>query len=285
MGGEPGGRRIGAVRVATLRRAAIGVVAVLAVVWPAGGGAHSATPAPAGMGGGPAPNRHDAVAVAAPADAAVADATDRVASARARVDELRRQLAALHTAAYQERTEVLPVAAADSLQRTRAQRYADDAARAFTVRAAGARAELADAEREQQEALAAYFAALAATAEQERITREQEAARASAVAGTVAAPAPAPASTGSCVGDLACFLACTRAHESDSAGGYAAVSPDGIYRGAYQFDQSTWNSVADSIGRGDLVGISPAAASASDQDTLAAALYRMRGNQPWGGRC
>jgi hypothetical protein len=284
MGGAPGGKRIGAVRVATLRRTAIAAVAVLAVAWPAGGDAHSAASAPVGMGGGPAPNRQDAVAVAAPASVAVAAATDRVASARARVDELRRQLAELHSAAYQENTEVLPVAAADSLQRTRAQRYADVAARAFTARAADARAELADAEREQQQALAAYFEALAATAEHERIAREQEAsASASAVTATIAAPVPA--STGSCVGDLACFLACTRAHESDSAGGYAAVSPDGVYRGAYQFDQSTWNSVADSIGRGDLVGASPASASASDQDTLAAALYRMRGNQPWGGRC
>ena len=33
------------------------------------------------------------------------------------------------------------------------------------------------------------------------------------------------------------FLACTRAHESDQAGGYQAVSPGGMYRGAYQFDQ------------------------------------------------
>jgi hypothetical protein len=84
---------------------------------------------------------------------------------------------------------------------------------------------------------------------------------------------------------VACFLACTRAHESDTAGGYQAVSPDGLYRGAYQFDQTTWNSVAASVGRGDLVGVNPASAIQSDQDTLATALYQMRGTQPWGGRC
>src|SRR4029453_19134129 len=35
------------------------------------------------------------------------------------------------------------------------------------------------------------------------------------------------------------FLVCTRAHESDTAGGYRAVSGSGTYRGAYQFSQST----------------------------------------------
>ena len=40
------------------------------------------------------------------------------------------------------------------------------------------------------------------------------------------------------------FLKCTRAHESDTAGGYRAVSPGGVYRGAYQFLRSTWNNVA-----------------------------------------
>ena len=63
------------------------------------------------------------------------------------------------------------------------------------------------------------------------------------------------------------------------------MSPDGLYEGAYQFDQTTWNSVAGSIGRGDLMGVNPASASPTDQDTLAAALYQMRGNEPWGGRC
>ncbi len=81
------------------------------------------------------------------------------------------------------------------------------------------------------------------------------------------------------------FLACTRAHESDSAGGYGAVSPGGTYRGAYQFDQTTWDSTAATAGRPDLVGADPAATSSADQDSLASALYAARGNQPWGGRC
>jgi hypothetical protein len=81
------------------------------------------------------------------------------------------------------------------------------------------------------------------------------------------------------------FLVCTRAHESDSAGGYRAVSGSGTYRGAYQFSQSTWNNTARHAGRPDLVGVDPAAAAPWDQDSLALDLYQWQGSSPWGGRC
>jgi hypothetical protein len=81
------------------------------------------------------------------------------------------------------------------------------------------------------------------------------------------------------------FLVCTRAHESDSAGGYHAVSPDGRYRGAYQFLQSTWNNIAAAAGRPDLIGVDPAQAAPHDQDELALFLYHTEGAAPWGGRC
>jgi hypothetical protein len=81
------------------------------------------------------------------------------------------------------------------------------------------------------------------------------------------------------------FLACTRAHESDGAGGYQAVSSGGTYRGAYQFDQGTWDAAAELAGRPDLVGVDPAAAAPADQDLLAITLFHARGTQPWGGRC
>jgi hypothetical protein len=81
------------------------------------------------------------------------------------------------------------------------------------------------------------------------------------------------------------FLACTRAHESDSSGGYRAVSAGGTYRGAYQFDRTTWDSAARLAGRPDLVGIDPATALPADQDLLALDLFHARGTQPWGGRC
>jgi hypothetical protein len=81
------------------------------------------------------------------------------------------------------------------------------------------------------------------------------------------------------------FLACTRAHESDTAGGYRAVSPGGVYRGAYQFLPSTWSNVARHMGRLDLVGVDPAAASPADQDAVAWHLFNWQGYGPWGNRC
>ena len=81
------------------------------------------------------------------------------------------------------------------------------------------------------------------------------------------------------------FLACTRGHESNMAGGYQAVSPGGTYRGAYQFDQSTWNSAAQLAGRPDLVGVDPATVAPADQDFVAITLFHSRGAQPWGDRC
>jgi hypothetical protein len=81
------------------------------------------------------------------------------------------------------------------------------------------------------------------------------------------------------------FLRCTRAHESDTAGGYHAMSSDGVYRGAYQFLRSTWNNVARAAGRPDLVGVDPAVASPADQDQIALFLFQHSGPAPWGGRC
>jgi len=66
----------------------------------------------------------------------------------------------------------------------------------------------------------------------------------------------------------------------EATGNYAAVSPGGWYRGAYQFDQTTWNGVA-SRHYPHLVGADPAAASPADQDAMARALYSERGAQPW----
>jgi hypothetical protein len=51
------------------------------------------------------------------------------------------------------------------------------------------------------------------------------------------------------------------------------VSPDGRYRGKYQFDMQTWRALG---GRGD-----PARAPEDVQDRLAAKLLRERGKAPW----
>jgi hypothetical protein len=59
----------------------------------------------------------------------------------------------------------------------------------------------------------------------------------------------------------------------ESGGDPEAVSPDGTYRGKYQFDQGTWESVG---GSGD-----PAAAPEAEQDYRAALLYSESGSSPW----
>lgn len=59
----------------------------------------------------------------------------------------------------------------------------------------------------------------------------------------------------------------------ESGGDPEAVSSDGTYRGKYQFDEGTWESVG---GSGD-----PAAAPEAEQDYRAALLYSESGSSPW----
>jgi hypothetical protein len=59
----------------------------------------------------------------------------------------------------------------------------------------------------------------------------------------------------------------------ESGGDPTAISSDGSYRGKYQFDFGTWESVG---GSGD-----PAAAPEREQDYRAALLYSQSGSSPW----
>ena len=59
----------------------------------------------------------------------------------------------------------------------------------------------------------------------------------------------------------------------ESGGNPAAVSSDGTYRGKYQFDSGTWQSMG---GNGD-----PAAAPEAEQDMRAAMLMSQAGSSPW----
>jgi Transglycosylase-like domain len=59
----------------------------------------------------------------------------------------------------------------------------------------------------------------------------------------------------------------------ESGGDPTIVSSDGSYRGKYQFDYGTWESVG---GSGD-----PAAAPEAEQDYRAALLYSRAGSSPW----
>jgi hypothetical protein len=66
----------------------------------------------------------------------------------------------------------------------------------------------------------------------------------------------------------------------EAGGDYAAVSVGGRYRGAYQFNQTTWDAVA-SRNYGWLIGTDPAAADPWWQDAMARALFAERGAAPW----
>ncbi len=98
--------------------------------------------------------------------------------------------------------------------------------------------------------------------------RRAERARAQAAHGSSDTTAfPSPESVGVSSGTLDSIAAC------ESGGNPAAVSPDGTYRGKYQFDYGTWASVG---GSGD-----PAAAPEDEQDYRAALLYSRGGSSPW----
>ena len=64
-----------------------------------------------------------------------------------------------------------------------------------------------------------------------------------------------------------------RIAKCESGGNPRAVSPDGRYRGKWQFTRSTWRRLG---GKGD-----PAKASERTQDRLALKLYRREGVKPW----
>ena len=83
---------------------------------------------------------------------------------------------------------------------------------------------------------------------------------------------------------LNAFLTCVV--QAESGGDYSVVSPNGLYMGAFQFSQPTWNTAASAAGLGLLVGVPPNEATRAEQDTVAVTLYTLDGQQPWlGDRC
>jgi soluble lytic murein transglycosylase-like protein len=92
-------------------------------------------------------------------------------------------------------------------------------------------------------------------------------ARAARRSGAPQGGVPSPESLGVSTATLDSIAAC------ESGGNPTAVSPDGTYRGKYQFDYGTWASVG---GSGD-----PAAAPEAEQDYRAAVLYSRAGSSPW----
>jgi soluble lytic murein transglycosylase-like protein len=103
------------------------------------------------------------------------------------------------------------------------------------------------------------------TAKLRRETRKLDNSVASGVPG--GSTAASPESYGVSQATLDSIAAC------ESGGNPAAVSPDGTYRGKYQFDYGTWAAMG---GSGD-----PAAAPEAEQDMRAAMLYSSSGSSPW----
>ena len=104
-----------------------------------------------------------------------------------------------------------------------------------------------------------FFAAIANKAAEQRVAAER-------------APAPLRVEQiATAPGSLAEGWAKLR--NCESSGNYRALSPGGLYRGAYQFDLRTWEAVG---GTGDPIDAAPA-----EQDLRAQILYDRRGRQPW----
>jgi len=82
---------------------------------------------------------------------------------------------------------------------------------------------------------------------------------------------PSPTTAAAPTGGVADAL--QRIAQCESGGNPRAVSASGQYRGKYQFDLGTWQSLG---GSGD-----PAAASEAEQDRIAAILYARSGPAPW----
>jgi Transglycosylase-like domain/Putative peptidoglycan binding domain len=88
-----------------------------------------------------------------------------------------------------------------------------------------------------------------------------------AALGLAAGPAASTTSTSTGTTDLAAIARC------ESGGDPTAISPDGVYRGKYQFTRASWAAVG---GTGD-----PAAAPESEQDQRAALLMAKQGPRAW----
>lgn len=71
-----------------------------------------------------------------------------------------------------------------------------------------------------------------------------------------------------------------RLRSCEASSNYAAVSASGKYRGAYQFDRTTWNDLARRK-LPHLAGVDPAQAAPADQDAMARLLHHERGAGPW----
>ena len=218
------------------------------------------------------------------------------------VGNITTQMAQLHTAQHQLQAQQAALQArqdqdrADQARQSADLAQADAATAALQAQKAQVTGQLAAAVAAQQaDQRRAAAAAVARTPKvTARATTTATIATVSSAASRAPAAAAAPGSSGSASnGDpypslpdpaLNAFLSCVV--QAESGGDYSIVSPNGIYMGAFQFSQSTWNVAASAAGLPLLVGVHPNDATRAEQDTVAVALYAMDGERPWlGDRC
>jgi hypothetical protein len=182
---------------------------------------------------------------------------------------------------------------ADEAQRSASLAQASSAAGALRAQQARLTGQLATAVAAQQAAQARTAAAAVARAPHAATTTSAPTATipptTQGATTSTPAPAPSPATSGDPYPSLADpalnpFLSCVV--QAESGGNYGIVSPNGLYMGAFQFSQPTWNSAVQAAGLGLLVGVPPNRASRAEQDTAAVTLFSLDGQQPWlGDRC
>jgi peptidoglycan endopeptidase LytE len=153
------------------------------------------------------------------------------------------------------------IAVGQQVQAEEAARLAEEARAAATA---------AEAARKAEQARRAAEAARKADADK----RAQAARRTTTVAPPARTTTPPPREGDPTAEQWAALRQC------EASGDYGAVSSGGRFRGAYQFDQATWDLIARQSFP-HLVGVDPATASPADQDSVALALYHLRGASPW----
>ncbi len=218
------------------------------------------------------------------------------------VGNITTQMDQLHTAqhALQAQESALQARQAqdrsDQAHQAAALGTADAAAAALEAQQAQVTGQLAAAVSAQQAAQAKAAATAVARAPKKATPSTTAATIATRAPTTVTAPSAgptpvptAPASNGDPYPNLPdpalnTFLTCVV--QAESGGDYGVVSPNGLYMGAFQFSQPTWNTAASAAGLGLLVGVPPNEATRPEQDTVAVALFALDGQQPWlGDRC
>lgn len=115
--------------------------------------------------------------------------------------------------------------------------------------------------------------ARAAAAEAEAQAAAEAQAQGAAVDSGGGGPVSDGATAGSGSGGNAQGPGWEKLRQCESGGNYSAVSANGLYHGAYQFDVGTWRSIG---GQG-----LPSLASPAEQDLRAQLLYNERGSAPW----